>query len=533
MAPLSVSAESVHRFVIDEAVEYAIFLLDARGTIETWNRGAVEIFGRPSEEAIGSHFSLLFLDDDREHGAPEKELAIAAKDGRSEDTRWHLRGDGRAFFSDGVTTALRDADGTLTGFVKIARDITDRHLTEQRLAAQLALTTLLSADEPVEVVARRVMQTVCENLRWDIGALWEVDAAEERISCIDFWHAEHVEGTKAAELCMGRAFARGEGIPGEVWGAAESLWIAHLQDADRYPRAPLAASIGMRTSFGFPILHEGKVNGVMEFFSRQQREPDQPLMPVMTLIGAQIGDYIARRRTEQALRQSEEHYRLVSETAQDAIFTIDEHSTIHFCNPAVQRLFGYAPSELVGQNLDVIIPERLRAAHHRGIARYLETRQRNIPWSGIELPALHRDGHEFPAEMSFGVWESDGTVFTGYVRDITERKRAAEELQRSLAEAQAAKEQLQRRAEEEASFRHLASALTGAVEVTEVMYEITNRATLVTRADGVYVERIVDANGEVEIVATAGRGAPPRGLRVAYPGSMTEEIITQRQPVIL
>jgi signal transduction histidine kinase len=95
--------------------------------------------------------------------------------------------------------------------------------------------------------------------------------------------------------------------------------------------------------------------------------------------------------------------------------------------------------------------------------------------------------------------------------------------------------QLERRAEEESSFRHLASALTGAVEMTDVLYEITNRATHVTRADGVYVERIVHVNGVklVEVVASAGRGSPPRGLRVSFPGSMTDEIIQNGQPVIL
>ncbi|HEX8154069.1 MAG TPA: PAS domain S-box protein, partial [Thermoanaerobaculia bacterium] len=259
------------------------------------------------------------------------------------------------------------------------------------------------------------------------------------------------------------------------------------------------------------------------------------------LIGAQIGDYISRRRTSEALRESEERYRVVASTAQDAIFTIDEQSVILFCNPAVERVFGYAPAELVGRQLEIVIPERFREAHRRGMQRFLDTRTRRIPWTGVELPAVHKDGHEFPCEISFGVWESDEhTVFTGFARDITERKRIAGELQHALedeqrarAEAEQARAQLERRAEEESSFRHLASALTGAVEMTDVLYEITTRATMVTRADGVYVERIVDASGLVEVVSTAGRGTPPRGLRVEYPGSMTEEIIERRQPVIL
>jgi PAS domain S-box-containing protein len=256
----------------------------------------------------------------------------------------------------------------------------------------------------------------------------------------------------------------------------------------------------------------------------------------MTLIGAQIGNFIERRHTQERLGESEQRFRLMTEKAQDAIFTIDEKSTITFCNPAVERLFGYAPEELLGRPLEVLIPERLREAHRRGISRYLRTREQRIPWTGVELPALHKDGHEFPCEISFGEYTSDDqTVFTGLARDITERKRALELEQLARAQAEASREQLERRADEEAAFRHLASALTGAVEMTDVLYEITNRATQVTRADGVYVERIVKVGGAmmVEVVSSAGRGTPPRGLRVGFPGSMTDEILQGGQPVIL
>ena len=528
------AVENIYRVIIDEAVDHAIFLLDPSGRVETWNHGAVTIFGYEPDEIIGRSFSALFTPGDRERGLPEKELRTAAETGRAEDTRWHVRKDGRAFFADGVTTVVREPNGAVTGFAKIARDISDRYRTEQRLAAQLVLTTLLNQDQPAEVVARQVMQTVCEHLQWDIGALWLVDEERKVIAPIDHWHAGHVHPDAARELCAGHAFERGRGLPGTVWESGEAVWISDISQTSRFPRAGVASSAGMRGAFAFPIMHASKVTGVMEFFSREQREPDQPLLPVMTLIGAQVGDYFAARQVIEALRESEERYRLISETAQDAIFTIDENSTVLFCNTAVERLFGYQPQELIGRKLDAIIPERLRESHRRGMERYLRTRKRNIPWSGIELPAMRRDGTEFPVELAFGEWTSEhGTMFSGYARDITERKRVAEELQRSLDEAHAAREQLQRRADEEASFRHLASALSGAAEMREVLYEIVNRATQVTRADGVYVERIIGPDRTVEVAASAGRGTPPRGLRVGYPGSMTEEIMGNRQPVIL
>lgn len=537
MSNLLESAEGVFRLLVDEAKEFAIFLLDAGGVIETWNLGAQRAFGYAPEEIIGKQFAILFTAADRESGAPERELEHARTIGRGEDARWQLRKDGSTFFADGVTTPIFGSSHDVIGFAKIARDVTERYLTGERLAAQLALTNILNEEAPVGETARRFMKTACENLHWDIGALWHVQG--ERLECIDQWHAADIDPDRASALCRGHTFSRGEGLPGQVWESAEALWIADLT-ASSFPRGAQLSALGMKAAFAFPILHAGSVTGIMEFFSRTRREPDQALLPIMTLIGAQIGDFIDRRRTAETLRESEERYRVVSETAQDAIFTIDAASTILFCNAAVERMFGYKPAEMIGRNLDMIIPERLRDAHRKGIARYLQTHKQHIPWSGVELPALRRDGQEFPAEIMFGVYETETrTVFTGFARDITERRRAVEEQKRLLAkeqearaEAEGSRLQLERRADEEVAFRHLASALTGAAEMTDVLYEITNRATQVTRADGVYVERIISPQN-VEVVASAGRGTPPRGLRVSFPGSLTEEILRQRQPVIL
>jgi PAS domain S-box-containing protein len=542
LADLVASAESIFRLVVEEAKDFAIFLVDTDGKIESWNRGAQTIFGYGPEDVIGRDFSMLFTESDIAAGVPQKELEIARRNGRAEDTRWHARADRSVFFADGVTNALSDEGGTLVGFVKIGRDLTDRYRTEQRLATQLSLTNLLNSDQPVATTARHVMQTICENLGWDVGGLWDVDEGMDEIRHIDHWRSPAIAVEAVNALYRGPiAFKRAQGLPGRVWDTGTAIWLDDLTNADNFLRSQVAQRAGLRAAFAFPIIHDGRVTGAMEFFSRDHRDADRHLIPIMTLIGAQIGDYIARHRTAQALRASEERNRLISETAQDAIFTIDERSTILSANPAAERLFGYPVAEMLEKKLEIIIPERYREAHRRGIERFLQTRQQRIPWTGVELPALHRDGHEFPVEISFGEFTSEGrTVFTGFARDITARRKVEEELKAALEHEQqansvieAARAQLERRAEEEASFRHLASALTGAVEMTEVLYEITNRATLVTRADGVYVERIIGTSKSVEVVASAGRGTPPRGLRVAFPGSITEEMIKLREPVIL
>lgn len=141
-----------------------------------------------------------------------------------------------------------------------------------------------------------------------------------------------------------------------------------------------------------------------------------------------------RRVAEQRLRESEERYRVVAETASDGIITINEESRILFANAAAARIFNYRVEDLVGMSMEKLLPERLRAAHTSGVARYIETGERQLSWAAIELTGLRRDGREMPIELSLGAFKGDDGqhVFTGIVRDITERKRN-EEVRQHLA----------------------------------------------------------------------------------------------------
>jgi PAS domain S-box-containing protein len=139
-----------------------------------------------------------------------------------------------------------------------------------------------------------------------------------------------------------------------------------------------------------------------------------------------------RKRAEEDLRSSEEKHRLVVETANDAVVSMDHNGIIQFANPATAITFGYDPTELVGRPLTVLMPEYMRELHERGFRRYLATGHRHINWQGTELTALRKDGQEFPVEVSFGELTRDGhKVFTGFIRDISERKRAADKLRAS------------------------------------------------------------------------------------------------------
>src|SRR5712692_8270519 len=152
--------------------------------------------------------------------------------------------------------------------------------------------------------------------------------------------------------------------------------------------------------------------------------------PGIRAVVANYHDITERKRAEEALRQSEARYRIVAETATDAIVTITPDSKIVFINSAAERIFGYRREEMLGQELTMLMPEYLREVHKAGMRRYLATGEKHINWHSAELTGLHKSGSQVPLEVSFGESVVEGQhAFTGIVRDISQRKRAEAERQ--------------------------------------------------------------------------------------------------------
>ncbi|WP_437623027.1 hybrid sensor histidine kinase/response regulator [Sorangium sp. So ce1151] len=124
-------SEERFRLLVESVKDYAIFMLDPRGVITTWNRGAQELKGYSAEEILGQHFSRFYPEHDVHAGKCEWELAIAARDGRVTDEGWRIRKDGTRFWAYVVITALRGPGGELVGFAKVTRDLTERRQAEE------------------------------------------------------------------------------------------------------------------------------------------------------------------------------------------------------------------------------------------------------------------------------------------------------------------------------------------------------------------------------------------------------------------
>ena len=128
------SAE-LFRLLVESVRDYAIFVLDPEGHVLTWNPGAERIKGWTAPEIVGRHFSNFYPEEDKAWDKPGMELRVASKVGRFEDEGWRIRKDGTSFWANVIITALRDETGTLVGFAKVTRDLTERRAAEQRAIA--------------------------------------------------------------------------------------------------------------------------------------------------------------------------------------------------------------------------------------------------------------------------------------------------------------------------------------------------------------------------------------------------------------
>jgi PAS domain S-box-containing protein len=158
----------IYQLMVESVRDYAIFMLDPNGHIASWNRGAQRIKGYTADEIIGQHFSVFYPPREIANRKPERELEGATRDGRFEDEGYRLRKDGTSFWASVVLSAVRDDDGTLLGFVKVTRDLTERRASEQRA---LADARRVATAEMANVAKSEFLTAMSHELRTPLNAI--------------------------------------------------------------------------------------------------------------------------------------------------------------------------------------------------------------------------------------------------------------------------------------------------------------------------------------------------------------------------
>jgi PAS domain S-box-containing protein len=223
----------------------------------------------------------------------------------------------------------------------------------------------------------------------------------------------------AAEECLMVPFyVRGKAV-GTIWAMMHSDRRGFDSEDER-----LMSVLGQFASLAYQTL------GTIDDLKSQMSARDEAEKRVRELTRVEVGVLLDGLQAQ--VRTKEEFHRVVVETASDAVVSINDRGNILLANHATTTTFGYEPSELIGQPLTILMPEYLRDLHKAGLRRYQETSHRHINWQGTELIGLRKNGEEFPVEVSFGEVTNNGhRVFTGFIRDISERKQAEKALRAS------------------------------------------------------------------------------------------------------
>jgi PAS domain S-box-containing protein len=299
-----------NRAIVDTALD-GVITIDSTGIVTDWNAQATAIFGWSREEALGRALSETIIPE-QDRQAYEQGIREFLRTGtgpilnrRIEIVAQHR--DGREIPVELAVSPAKIGDAYI--FSAFIRDITDRRAAERRLASQYAVTRVLSEAMTMEEAVPKIMQAIGESLEWDLGVFWRVDKATGVLRCFDQWKVPSVQAEPFTQDTWQRVLTQGEGLPGRIWATGKPAWITDVTIDINFPRVAQAQQVGFHGACGWPIRVGSEIDGVIEFFSRQVRQPDDDLLKMVEDIGLKIGQFGERARTEGVLRETEAQLR--------------------------------------------------------------------------------------------------------------------------------------------------------------------------------------------------------------------------------
>jgi PAS domain S-box-containing protein len=436
----------LYRLIANASLD-AVVSIDQDGRIVDWNGRAEDIFGWRAAEVLGTPMAD-FLIPERYRARHHEGMARFLGTGEGPILRrriemFGLRKDGSEIPIELSISPARKDEGWL--FVAFLRDLTEQHKTTQRLQVQNAVLRVLTGTPSLEELEKRVLEAVCMVEPWHFGAYWRREG--DVLVCSSIYERPGTVSGSVREKTLGSRFRKGQGFPGWIWAEGGSRALLNYEKLG-FPRSADAFKDDLHTAYGFPVMLGGSVRGVFEFYGSRAPWLNTAMMEAITAIADQIGLYVERKITEEALRESEERFRVLADNAPVLIWISEASGKVVYVNRPWEEYTGRPSRTVASRNWgDAIHPDDFRA-----MSGYIYGEDEAHKPFRMEFRLKDRRGeyrwfmvHGLPRRMPGGEYAG----YIGACVDIDETKRAREEI-----------------ADRERRFRALIENSTDAISIT-------------------------------------------------------------------
>ncbi|QKJ29479.1 PAS domain-containing sensor histidine kinase [Mucilaginibacter mali] len=383
--------------LIDQIEDYAIFMLDPNGYIQSWNKGAENIKGYTADEIIGQHISVFYTEKDRRENMPGKILSEALRNNIYKTEGWRVKKDGSVFWAHVVLTTVYDDHGRLAGFAKVTRDITELKKSEdQKILINAELERLVKINTDEIISKERRFRKLIEN-------------SYDGISLLDrnlqvFYRsrsAERINGWNDVERAVQpyESLVHPDDLPQVV---------ATLNDVLEHPNKPMLSTYRTQHKKGHYIWIECLLNNRLD-------DPD---------IGAVVcnfKDVTDRVVAEEQLREKNKQIENILDSITDGFITLDKNFNYTYANRRLGEMLGLDSQWLIGRNVWETFPDVVGSSTYKAFYKAMETGQ--YVWNEDYYAPLNfwEESHIYPTPQGLSV----------FIRDITERKLAEASLLQS------------------------------------------------------------------------------------------------------
>lgn len=402
--------------------------LDVAGKLVYLNPAGAKMLGYEMRDIVGLSMHDLIHPHPRDmggHAASECPILNVMR-----ETLAHASRDDLFACKDGSLLPVRIlssplvVDGQIKGAVVSFEDITALKRAERRSTAQYSVTRALAQSESVEEAAAKIIESICFNIGWDVGAMWIYDEIGNRLRFVQLWHHKSFELVGFEEECRKQAQVDQLTSHGNAFSENAPLWISRSDRENNPYFLSAAAKNGLNTAFAFPIRNEDTCIGVIELYSSELQEPNIELLHMLDALGRQFGQFIERKRVERRLKESEELFSQLADNIKEVFWVATPNlDRMLFVSPAYEEVWGFAQEEIL-KNPSVYLRSVVKDDRQK-VADHVKPENLGETGSAIEYRMVGVDGDiRWIWSRAFPIKDENGTVvrLCGIAHDITERK---------------------------------------------------------------------------------------------------------------